>query len=48
MLVFVYWLIEFFLVNSLIVDEWYNLNSWVWNCILMSFAALEYKYIVST
>ena len=38
----------FFLECSLIVVEWYNLNSWVWNYILMSFAALIYKYIMST
>ena len=49
MLVFVYWLIDlFFWACSLIVAEWYNLNSWVWNSMLMSFAALVYKYVMST
>ena len=46
--VFVYWLIDFFWECSLIVAEWYNLNSWVWNCILMFFTALVYKYIMFT
>ena len=44
--VFVYWLIDFFLACSLIVAEWYSLNSWVWNYILISFVALVYKYNV--
>ena len=40
------WLI--FWACSIIVVKWYNLNSWVWSYILISFATPVYKYTIST